>query len=330
MKKEDYGVNSLVIRPHVLLCTVCYRGGCEEPLADKEKVEEVLEKIWRDKETPITLQCDVHPVYYEDLLDKNSSYTFKGDLQTRKRDLDVLQRLGLVPGSTRPAWYIYTLLLERIPTISGICSYPSTFSPEWRGCPHAEKGFYEKAREAGLKLFIRLRSKEEMRKAKEESVKEIYTAKKLFIRPHHLMCVVCFYGRGGSSPLEQDNLYEVLKRIQDDPDTPITLVEGCDVICPPCPSYNPETHLCDNVCGLIRDYKKDLDVLQKLGLTPGTTMRAREIYALLFERIPSAKDICGYGDGIERSHEWAICGNVDAKYYEKGREKGLFKNEPKC
>lgn len=319
MKKHC--VRPLVIRPHVLLCTVCYRGGCKEPLVNKEVVEEILEKIWEDRETPITLQCDIHPIYYEDLLKEKSSVS--RDLQALKKDLDVLQRLGLVPNSTRPAWYIYSLLLERIPTVSGICSYSIT-SPEWRECPHAEKGFYEKAQKSGLKLFINLRSREEMRKAKEESVREIYAAKRLFIRPHHLMCIVCFYGRGASSPLEEDNLYEVLKKIRENPDTLITLVEGCDIICPPCPSYNPETHLCDNVCGLIRDYKKDLDVLQKLGLTPGATMKAKELYALLFERIPSARDICGYGDGIERSHEWRICGNVNAKYYEKGREKGLF------
>lgn len=274
----------------------------------------------------ITLQCDIKPTYYKEL--PNSKTLYSGEeLQSLKRDLDVLQRLGLTPGTTLPAWYIYTLLLKRIPKIEGICKYQSTSSKEWRGCPHAEEGFYEKAQKAGLKLFIPIRSREEMQKAKEESVKEIYTSRRLFIRPHHLMCIVCFYGRGASSPLEQDNLYEVLKRIQSDPDIPITLVEGCDIICPPCPSYNPKTHLCDNVCGLIRDYKKDLDVLQRLDLLPGTTMKAKELYSLLFERIASAMEICGYGDGIERSYEWAICGNVHSKYYEKGREKWFYKEK---
>ncbi|RJS84056.1 DUF1284 domain-containing protein [Candidatus Bathyarchaeota archaeon] len=300
-------------------------GGCDEPLAGKETVIEVLNRIRENPEANIRLECDVEPKYYQELLKENKPFSQGKDLRLKKLDLDVLQILGLIPNSSRPAWYLYKLLLDRVETVKGICSFESESKSIWWSCPNAQRGFYEKARKAGIKLFIKTRSREGMRKAKEESVAEIYSAERLYIRPHHLMCIVCFYGRGGSKPLEQDNLYEVLKRTQEDPDVPITLVEGCDMICPPCPGYNPETHLCDVVCGLIRDYKKDLDVLQKLDLTPGATLKARNLYKLLFERIPSAMDICGYGDGIERSYEWAICGNVHAKYYEKGRKKGIFK-----
>jgi len=319
--------DTLVIRPHHLLCTVCLRGGCDSPPPGKERIQGILDRIKRNSEISISLECPIHPLYYQDIISKESFKDVKGELYSRKKDLDVLQKLGLISGSSRPAWYLYKLLLERIPNIEGICAYDAVTSAEWEGCPHARSGYYERARKEGVGLFMPQRSEEEMQKAKEESVERIYHDKRLFIRPHHLMCVTCFHGRGGSAPLKEDNLYEVLRRIQEDPDTPITLVEGCCMICPPCPAYNPESHLCDTTCQ-IRDYKKDLDVFQKLGLAPGATVKAKDLYALLFERIPSSMDICGYGNGVVTSHEWEICGNVKNGSYEKGREKGIFpKNE---
>ena len=78
-------------------------------------------------------------------------------------------------------------------------------------------------------------------------------------------------------------------------------------------------------CGLIRDYKKDLDCFQKLGLMPGAAMKAKDVFALLFERIASTKDICGYGDGVVRSHEWRICGGPEGNPgYALTRKTGIF------
>ena len=70
----------------------------------------------------------------------------------------------------------------------------------------------------------------------------------------------------------------------------------------------------------LRDQKKDLDVLQKLGLKYGDTLPARKLYELLFKRIPSTRDICGYGDGKKRATEWSICGDPKGKEaYRKAR-----------
>ncbi len=70
----------------------------------------------------------------------------------------------------------------------------------------------------------------------------------------------------------------------------------------------------------LRDQKKDLDVLQKLGLKYGDTLPARQLYRLVFERIPSTRDICGYGDGEERAPEWSICdGAKKDEPYQKAR-----------
>jgi hypothetical protein len=80
-----------------------------------------------------------------------------------------------------------------------------------------------------------------------------------------------------------------------------------------------------HACGLIKDYKKDLDVFQKLGLMPGATLPARRIFDLLYERITSTTEICGFGDGIMRSQEWTVCGGPEGnKGYEKARKIGVF------
>ena len=111
-------------------------------------------------------------------------------------------------------------------------------------------------------------------------------------------------------------------------DAPITLVEGTCMACDCCDGFHPSNGRCVHSCGLIRDYKKDLDVLQKLGLMPGATMKARELFALLFQRIPSTRGICAYGDGIERSEEWKICSGPDGNPgYVATRRTGVFNED---
>jgi hypothetical protein len=57
----------------------------------------------------------------------------------------------------------------------------------------------------------------------------------------------------------------------------------------------------------LRDEKKDLDTLQRLGLKYGDIRPARELYRLIFQRIGATLEICGYGDGRVDSYEWTIC-----------------------
>ncbi|NOX55547.1 MAG: hypothetical protein GXP27_14140 [Planctomycetes bacterium] len=63
-----------------------------------------------------------------------------------------------------------------------------------------------------------------------------------------------------------------------------------------------------------------MDVLQKLGLRYGDTLPARKLFERLYERIPSTRDICGWGDGKERAREWRICGDPEGnETYRKAR-----------
>jgi hypothetical protein len=133
----------------------------------------------------------------------------------------------------------------------------------------------------------------------------------------------CFYGAriDNLAPIKEDNLFEAIDAIHKNPNIPITLVPGCCMICPPCSHYDPETNLCLGGRSMaLRDQKKDLDVLQKLGLKYGDTLPARQLYELLYERIPSTRDICGWGDGEVRAREWSICGDPQGKEtYRKAR-----------
>jgi hypothetical protein len=58
---------------------------------------------------------------------------------------------------------------------------------------------------------------------------------------------------------------------------------------------------------------------------PGATMNARELFALLFERIHSTRQVCGYGDGVVTAEEWRICGDPQGEPgYEKTRRTSVF------
>ncbi|NOY79485.1 MAG: hypothetical protein GXP31_00630 [Kiritimatiellaeota bacterium] len=97
------------------------------------------------------------------------------------------------------------------------------------------------------------------------------------------------------------------------------------MVCDCCDGFHPGTGRCVHDCGLVRDYKKDLDVFQKLGLMPGATMPARALFDRLLACIPAVRAVCAYGDGVVTSREWNICGSaVTGDGYAKAREAGIF------
>ena len=52
----------------------------------------------------------------------------------------------------------------------------------------------------------------------------------------------------------------------------------------------------------LRDEKKDLDTLQLLGLKYDDVLPAHELLNLLYERIESTTQVCGYGD-VGKGHQ---------------------------
>lgn len=305
------GFATVPVRPYQLMCIICRLGeGCTNDLGDP-RLNAIFKGVRQDPKLPLTLRCNVDTVYrYQN--PGHAEDTPEGELFNAKRDLDIVQKLGLVPGDTRPAIDLFARLLDKVPRALGICGYGTRTSDTWQGCAQAASGNYEKGRALGIKVVIAPRTPEEKARSKTTSAAAIYQAPGLRIRPHHLLCMSCFHGgREKLAPIAADNLFEAIDVIQKNPDIPVTLISGVCMICPPCASYDPVNKLCLGGQSMaLRDQKKDLDVLQKLGRKYGDTLPARKLYQLLFERIPSTRDICGYGDGEARAPEWSICGGA--------------------
>ncbi len=315
----------LTVRPYQLMCLVCV-SGAEWP--DEERtpaLRRLADRLRAQPQQPVRLVCNADSAYSHQN-PGTAEDTPEGGLFNEKRDLDILQRLGLVPGSVRPGLELLQELLEQIPTAQGICGYVETTAPHWRGCPLACSGRYERGIQAGVEALLPGRTAAEKALVKRESVAAMYRAGGLRLRPHHLMCMACFHGgREELEPIDEDNLFEAIDIIQRCPAIPVTLVRGCCVICPPCSHYEPERNQCQGGHGMhLRDQKKDLDVLQRLGLAYGDTLPACDLYGLLFERVPSTRLICAYGDGVARSREWSICREPEGSdAYARAREAGL-------
>ncbi|MGI6207601.1 MAG: hypothetical protein ACOYEW_05235 [Anaerolineae bacterium] len=316
---------TLEIRPYQAMCIACHLGAGESD-AGGGRLGEILQAVREKPYRPVTLRLQVNSVYAFQNPGRAED-TPEGELYNTKRDLDIIQHLGLTPGVVLPAIDLFDLLLRHIESTEGVCAYGEVTSEVWRGCARAQSGDYERARERGLSFVIPGRAAEEMARVKEESARAVLEADHLYIRPHHVMCMTCFYGGrlDNLAPIEEDNLYEAIIAVQRNPDIPITLISGPCMICPPCHMYDPETNWCYLSAGIgLRDEKKDLDVLQRLGLSYGDTLPAREYLRLLYERIPSTRLICGYGDGIERAYSWRVCdGPEGSERYVKGRAAGL-------
>lgn len=134
-----------------------------------------------------------------------------------------------------------------------------------------------------------------MVKDKERSLEAMYNAEAVRVRPHILLCSVCQYGGGIRPPYPEDNLPELLQLILKEPDTLITMAPYADwMMCAPCPMRAPELNACvhNKGAGGLSNNMRDLRVLQKLGLTYGETIKARDLYRLIFTRISGTLEIC--------------------------------------
>lgn len=323
IRKPDYA--ALTVRPYQLLCIVCSLGENDSGPRDA-RLKKLLKRIRGNPDIPIALRCNTADEFsYQAVGPKDD--TREGLEFNRKRDMDILQRLDLAPGTILPARIVLGRLLKAISSVSGICGYAKVTSEAWRGCAQAKSGNYEKGHAKDINAIIPPRSTEEMKRDKDKSIKDMFASKAIKIRPHILLCAVALYGGGTRPPFEPDNLPEMIQHILKNPDTPITLVSGADwMMCGPCPSRVHKLNAC--VCGSIGsgglyNEMKDLNVLQALGLTYGTTMNARALYKLIFDRITKTEGVCALDSRIVPLSVWRDgCGASPdpCPNYEKGRE----------
>jgi hypothetical protein len=321
---RDY--ETLDVRPYQLMCLICRLGSdgsCRYPF--EERLDEILAAARRDPLTPVRLRCNSDT----DFAYQNPGHEYdtpEGALFNERRDLEVLRLLGLAPGDARPAEEMLDRVFRFIPTCRGVCGYDTVTSDAWRGCPIAASGNYERGVAMCLAALLPPRSEEEKARAKRESAAAVLSAKRLRIRPHHLLCLACFHaGRDRPEPIQEDNLAEIIEVCRRDPETPIEMIAGpCDV-CPPCRSYRPDSNQCVKGQGAgLRDELRDLVALQALGLRYGDVMPARRLFRLLFERMDSTRTVCAWGDGQCRAPEWRVCGGeAGAPGYAAARRVGL-------
>ncbi|MFA5864019.1 MAG: hypothetical protein WC975_04950 [Phycisphaerae bacterium] len=277
----------------------------------------------------MTLRCNVDTMFrYQNV--GRADDTPGGEDFNDRRDLHVLQRLGLCPGDTRPAVTLFERVIAEVDA-------ESVREMECEDVPGSARWFrgqvvsvdYEKGCKLGLHAVLNWRTEEEMARVKAESAKKTLDADHLRIRPHHLMCMSCFYGTARNHnkplvPIPGDNLFEAIAAIHRNPEIPITLIPGpCD-ICPPCALLHPAANLCiGGMAMALRDQKKDLDVLKRLDLKYGDTLPARELYRRLYAQIASTTEICGHRTGVVTAPEWGVCGGLtgDAGYVRAREEK---------
>lgn len=315
----------LTIRPFRLLCLFCAQAG-DIPEDLRSDIDQVADAIGQRPDLPLTLRCLAQDVYaYQDAgpgCDEEGSVEFH-----RKRDLDILQRLDLPPGATLPARTLLHRLRKAIPTTANLCGYEHPTSAAWRGCPLALTCQYERGLAADLSSLIPPRTADEMACDKQTSVAAMRTATHLRIRPHVMMCAVCNYGKneGRSQPLAADNIVEFIAIIREKPDeVAVQMAPGADwMICAPCHQRVPEMNACVNVAGSggLSNEKRDLDLLQLLGLQYEDSLPAREMLRLLFERVPDTTLICRR-DNPDLSVWWDGCGEANCAAGNAGYEIG--------
>ena len=344
----------LDVRGHWLLCAVCARGGCKRPPPGKAVIDRLLKAMWSYPFAPLRVRgdVDVTRAHYLEAWGGRKTARLPKDFARRRddhvwrrKDLEVCRVLGIVPNTVIPAYHAYGILFNRQPTLEGICRTGSRPSPDWPECPPARRGHYEKiAGEPranlhtqnrlgeklagrGLWAMVRPRTAAAMNADKARSARNILVrATRLFIRPSHCLCILCNTVQDPHcEPLAEDNLVELFRRMVREPDIPVTLSEGCCMVCDPCNVYHPGENLCYH--GHVKSALRDLMVLEKLGLKPGATLPARELYRLIYERIGSLKEICGWRDGSNTALYWAPCG-YDRPVLADARERGLIAGRP--
>ncbi len=331
---------------------MCAAAGAQRPPCGSVVTDAIREAIRSDPfiQLKLTADLDLARSHYLDIYSEchaalpEDFFSRRADYANRAKDLEVLCRLDIRPNTVHPAIDVLRLavpqgrepqrnMLPGLRAVSGLACVRvrsdrllQTDSREGRGemlLPGRMLGPRRGPIRLRALLTSAYKNKEEVRKAKAESCKAIEQADRLFIRPHHLMCLMCHYGLGDlENPLDVDNLHEILVKMRDNPDIPVTLNEGCCMVCDPCPAYDPDKHMC--IWIYTRDQLKDLRVLQKLGLKPGDTVGARELMNLLTARIKTTTEICGADVFVRESYVWAPCSSAESGNYERARSVGLF------
>ena len=163
-----------------------------------------------------------------------------------------------------------------------------------------------------------------MEQEKKKSIEALNAASVVPVRPHILVCAVCQYGQGTRPPFKADNLPELIDIIiNKNPDLLIKMAPGADwMMYAPCATRSPRLNACMNT-GDIVSQQRDLRLLQKLGMKYGDTIKARDLYRMIFERITTTNgtpDICLRFNTMPSIWSDSCSGKTPIERYEKGKQ----------
>jgi len=118
------------------------------------------------------------------------------------------------------------------------------------------------------------------------------------VRGHHLVCTYCFFGSGKKRAKDffgvENAIPELLRKLQDDPERVLTVVDDMDDVCEVCPLKRPDG--CGRAADAAAQNRKlrswDAAILKRLGLRAGDRIKARELEERIRQRIPDIGEIC--------------------------------------
>ena len=125
------------------------------------------------------------------------------------------------------------------------------------------------------------------------------------LRPHHILCIQKYTGHGYDAKFTA-HMTSVVSTLKGEPETLITVTEGCDILCGMCPN---------NDCGACTSLEKvtlmDQSVLEICGISYGDVVRWRELADKGRERIFKTEKF----DAVCSSCQWfELCRGTEICY----------------
>lgn len=113
---------------------------------------------------------------------------------------------------------------------------------------------------------------------------------KIYIRPHHLICLQGYKGFNYNRP-QKLNWGKITEKLKSDPETDIVIISGSDDLCVNCSSKIKSR---SSICNEENVKTLDQKVQDILGLTTGKTYKYGELLEILKEKIDYKihKDFC--------------------------------------
>jgi hypothetical protein len=140
----------------------------------------------------------------------------------------------------------------------------------------------------------------------------------LDIRPYQMLCLFCRAGctEPGTPYYHADRLDAIQAAIQKDSSTPVRLRCNTDTIF----RFQNAGRAHDTPEGAAYNDLRDLNILQQLGLAPGATLPAIDLFRRVAAELPSTAGLCR---PAEPAVDWPSCRLAESGNYERGIAAGI-------